>query len=422
MRGPLDVMVISSLKSIIRDYKLIFKGNVGVMILSWILFSIGWSLVTPYLSLYIKLLGGSDFEVSLVRSLGMLSSAIMVIPGGYLTDILGRRRIIVPMTWTISIITFLYAIVPDWTTLLILWVVDSTLHFYRPALMTIIVDSLPPNVRVRGIAIALIAPHISWLIMPPIGGVLYDMYGVNGIRLGFIVAGVVGVVAATLRTKFLRETYSEHTSGSIGLRILLSGLVHAYSNVLRVVRGVHRGIKVLALDLLILNAWGIGLLEVYGVIYAIEYLNVSGGEWGIYISIATLTSIILGFTITPVLDSIPRKKLLMIGLTFKTIPYMLLLVFRVKEVMIPTLVLSFISSQIILPAARNSYIGDWVSAGVRGRIISFMNIMMDLGYMWSIIVIGFIYSIQIYGPYMAITLTLIISLIEILYIALLLKE
>ena len=420
--GSPNAMVYSNLKSIIRDYRLILKGNVGVMMLSWIIFSIGWSLVMPYLSIYIKLLGGGDFEVSLVRSLGMLASAVMVIPGGYLTDILGRRRIIIPMTWTISVITFLYAIVPDWTTLLILWVIDSALHFYRPALMTIIVDSLPSNLRARGIALALIAPHISWLIMPPIGGLLYDTYGVNGIRLGFIVAGLVGIVAATLRTKFLRETYSEYTSSGIGLRILLRGVVYAYSNILRVVRGVHRGIKVLALDLLVLNAWGIGLIEAYGVIYATECLNVSGGEWGIYISIATLTSIILGFTITPVLDSIPRKKLLVAGLTLKTIPYILLLMFRVKEVMIPTLILSFISTQIILPSARNSYVGDRVPAGIRGRVLSFMSIMMELGYVWSILVIGYIYSIQAYGPYTAITLTLMVSLIEILYVMLFLKE
>ena len=145
----------------LQEYFTVLKGNVGVMVITWILFGIGWATVMPYFSLYIKLLGGGDFEVSLVRSLGVLGAVLMTIPGGYLTDKLGRRRIIIPMTWIITLITFLYAIVPNWTVLLILWFIDSALRFYRPALMTIIIDSLPPHMRARGVALTMIASNIS---------------------------------------------------------------------------------------------------------------------------------------------------------------------------------------------------------------------------------------------------------------------
>ncbi len=403
------------------EYITIMKGNVGVMILSWVLFGIGWAIVMPYFSLYIKLLGGGDFGVSLVRSLGVLGAALMTIPGGYLTDKLGRRRLIIPMTWIITLITFLYAIVPDWITLLILWFIDSTLHFYRPALMTIIVDSLPPHIRARGIALTMIAPNIPWLIMPPIGGYLYDLYGIQGIRLGFIIAGIVGLLAASLRTKYLKETYSEYqVTGKA--KISLREILHSYIDVYRVVKEAHIGIRVLTLDLLLLSAWAIGFLEAYGVIYATEYLNITGKEWGVYTALASLSSMIVSIIVLPVLDSMPRKRLLSIGLLLKTIPYVLLLSLRIKEVMLPILILNTISSHTILPVARNSYIGDITPASIRGRVISFINTSAQIGYTWTLLILGYIYSIKALGPYMAITITLILSIIEIFYILLFLRE
>jgi len=66
-----------------------------VMVLSWILFGIGSGLVYPYFSLYVKFLGGTDFDIGLVSSVGSLAGLFVMIPGGYLTDVYGRRRVII---------------------------------------------------------------------------------------------------------------------------------------------------------------------------------------------------------------------------------------------------------------------------------------------------------------------------------------
>lgn len=68
------------------------------MILSWLFFGIGNALVRPYFSLYIKMLGGGDIHIGLINSIGSIFSIILLIPGGYITDIYGRYKTIVTFT------------------------------------------------------------------------------------------------------------------------------------------------------------------------------------------------------------------------------------------------------------------------------------------------------------------------------------
>ncbi|MEM1858381.1 MAG: MFS transporter, partial [Desulfurococcaceae archaeon] len=87
----------------IADLKEVFKGNVGVIALSWFLFSLTGSLVNPFFAKYAKDLGASDLHVAVMRSLGMLALALSTIPGGLLTDYLGRVKVILIGTACISV-------------------------------------------------------------------------------------------------------------------------------------------------------------------------------------------------------------------------------------------------------------------------------------------------------------------------------
>jgi MFS family permease len=90
------------------------RGNVGAMIISWFLFAISGSLTFPYLSKYLQMLGASDIEIGMVRALGSLAVLLTILPGGVLTDVIGRKRSIVIGTWGIAVVQFLYAVVQDW--------------------------------------------------------------------------------------------------------------------------------------------------------------------------------------------------------------------------------------------------------------------------------------------------------------------
>jgi len=70
-------------------------------------------------------------------------------------------------TWIVVMLDFFYAIVPDWCFLLLVYILDSILHFYTPALMTIIADSLSEHLRVGGLALTEVLTELPGLLFRP---------------------------------------------------------------------------------------------------------------------------------------------------------------------------------------------------------------------------------------------------------------
>ncbi|MEM1803976.1 MAG: MFS transporter, partial [Desulfurococcaceae archaeon] len=121
-----------------RELRSVFRGNIGVMAISWFLFSLTGSLVNPFFAKYAKDLGASDYDIAVMRSIGMLAAALSLIVGGFLTDYLGRVKVILIGTGLVAVSQFLYAVAPDWRFLFAVYVFDLVSHFYQPALTAII--------------------------------------------------------------------------------------------------------------------------------------------------------------------------------------------------------------------------------------------------------------------------------------------
>jgi len=83
----------------LREDFSILQGNLLVLVISWIFFYFAGSMVYPYESLYLQALGVSPFMIGLIGSLGTTILCISRIPGAYIADRYGRRRIIVVMTY-----------------------------------------------------------------------------------------------------------------------------------------------------------------------------------------------------------------------------------------------------------------------------------------------------------------------------------
>lgn len=179
----------------------LLSGNVGVMALSWFLFTLSGSLVQPFFSVYAKELGASDLDLAWMRTLGMLSLGLSLIPGGLITDYIGRVKTIMIGTTGIAIVQFMYALARDWREFAIIWVLDSAMHFYQPALSAIVMDSMPRDKTFKGFILLNIVPSIPWLFMPVVGGILYQELGVTGVRIGFILSGVISIMVLILRMR-----------------------------------------------------------------------------------------------------------------------------------------------------------------------------------------------------------------------------
>ncbi|WP_243666289.1 MFS transporter [Vulcanisaeta sp. JCM 16159] len=104
-----------------RGIRYYVTGNVGVLLLTWFLYAIGNAVTLPYFSIYLKMLGANAVDIGLTYSVSMVAQLMTIIPGGYLTDTIGRRSSIIIGTWLITIMTYLMVIAPSWQLLAVFY-------------------------------------------------------------------------------------------------------------------------------------------------------------------------------------------------------------------------------------------------------------------------------------------------------------
>lgn len=273
--------MIANLRDSIRELAVIFRGNVGVIAISWLLFSITGALVNPFFAKYAKDLGASDYDVAVIRSLGMLALALSLVPGGLITDYFGRVKPILVGTGLVALSQFLYAVAPDWRVLMVVYVVDMASHFYQPALTAIIMDSLQHGVEFKGFLGLNIVSMIPGLFMPIVGGFLYEIVGVSGIRIGFALQGIVATVVLILRIKALKETFRPLNKDFSKLVLELAG----YRGVL------SRALKLYVYTSILLQL-ALGVPNTYMALYAMDVLGLSKPLWGVLSAASTLGSML----------------------------------------------------------------------------------------------------------------------------------
>ena len=364
------------------------RGNVGVIVISWFLFAISSALTFPYLAKYMELLGASEVDIGVATSLGSLANMLAVLPGGVLTDVIGRRKSIVIGTWGITVTQFLYAATLNWQMFVAVYVVDSALHFYQPALAAILLDSLPPERRGGGMMLTAVLPQVPWLFLPPVGGYLLDAMGLAGMRISFLLSGVISAVVALFRMRSLVETTPVREMPARELLKAMAGSLAFW-----------RGFK--AQDPMVKYVLILGLtanvaaipLQRFGVLYATGTLGLDNAAWGAIQSAATGIAMAFGLVMTPVIDKAPRATAMFSGLMLATAGYLTAGLWRHK-VAIALAVLTAGVGYEVTTAVRRAVVGDRVEQINRGKV---MGAAMSFEYLGTVLggfSAGLLYSIS----------------------------
>ena len=125
----------------------LMKGNVLVLTVSRLIWSMSMSIVFPFLSLYIIDLGGTKPIVGMVNALGSVASMVLFPLGGYLADKAGRAKFVGIATFLFASSFLLFIFAPTWQWLAIGVVYQQIVLFYMPALNAIMADSIPVGAR-----------------------------------------------------------------------------------------------------------------------------------------------------------------------------------------------------------------------------------------------------------------------------------
>ncbi|MFB6469937.1 MAG: MFS transporter [Vulcanisaeta sp. AZ3] len=392
------------MRSLRNNIKYYITGNVGVLLLTWLLYGIGNAITMPYLSIYMKMLGANSVEIGITYSIAISAQLMTIIPGGYLTDTIGRRKSIVIGTWLITITSFLMAIAPNWQSLIAIYAINMAAAFYQPALSAIIIDSLPQERYASGILITSVLPQIPWLILPPIGGLLINKYGLLGIRLAYIISAFISIAVAVIRQFTLKETLRNNNE-----KISFREVLHSYyslSDIVNLPNDVVR-IYIIALLLTISVMPANTLLSVF----AVYRLGLSTVYWGYFVSVSYAAYIVIGILLTFYVDRL-RRWLMLLGSVINILGSAVGLFENVLTAMF-YLILLQVGSQLIMTELQSG-LGRLVKIDRRGYGFSFFIVFQLVGQIIGGYLSGALYSISTYTLFLTpLILSLMILILHI---------
>lgn len=293
----------------LRENLSFLRGNLLILTLSWMVWNPALRMLEPYDKLYMQDLGATPFIVGGIAALSTAAVALIRVPGGYIADRFGRKKIIVTMTFTVALAYLFYAFAPSWEWIFVGALISNFCLIYQPALMAMRADSVSPEKRGTGFALADFLPMLVSIPAPIISGYLVSTMGrVDGMRLVYLATVCMGAVAAFIRL-LLKETLpkkpvrpTRKTSG--GFR---EDFKREY---LDATKFVFRFLPYLALLYVIFEFGFMGCYWFFQ-IFAVDFLGISNGDWGV---VYTLSLVVYLGTVMPIgvlVDKVGRRKLIL---------------------------------------------------------------------------------------------------------------
>lgn len=181
-----------------------FDRAIFVLALGDLVASFGFSLVFPFLTIYLTAqLGASAAQAGLVLGLYSIVSIASMAVGGWLADRVGRKPVMVVSILCTAVVIAAMGLVRDlaWVAALtmLLGLVDPP---FVPAARAAVADVVAPERRPRAYGLLGMAASIGWIVGPSVGAGLSSL----GFDVLFLAAGVIVAGYAVILLLGLRET------------------------------------------------------------------------------------------------------------------------------------------------------------------------------------------------------------------------
>jgi MFS family permease len=193
-------------RSNISDFLGLRKSTVGMLFMV-ILVGMGERMAERFLPIYLIALGGGVISIGLLNGLDNLLSALYAFPGGYLSDRMGTKKSLLVFNIIAMFGYLIVILIPYWQAVLlgaIFFLSWSAISL--PATMSLIARVLPMNKRTMGVSMHSLVRRIPMGLGPILGGLCIGLWGErNGVRLAFVCAFVLAIVATILQQILIEE-------------------------------------------------------------------------------------------------------------------------------------------------------------------------------------------------------------------------
>ncbi len=195
-----------------RELRRDFAPLVLVLAAGDLVASLGFSLIFPFLTLYLtQHLGASAVQAGLVLAGYSLCSIASGATGGWLADRIGRRAVMVPSVSITAAVVVLMGQAGDLVQIAALVVVLGLVDpAFVPAARAAIADVVEEERRPRAYSLLAVASAVGWIAGPSIGAGLATL----GYPLLFTIAGLLIGCYGLIALRWLPETLPRRAAGT----------------------------------------------------------------------------------------------------------------------------------------------------------------------------------------------------------------
>jgi MFS family permease len=254
------------------------KRNLIVLLVAIFVIGAGEELWMRFVPKYLQAVGATVFVIGLYDALRTLLGAIYAYPGGLLVDAWGHRRAFLAFN-LISILGYgLVLIIPHWGAVMAgMFLFLSWTCFSLPATFSLIGATLAANRHSMGVGIQSVIKRLPIMIAPIFGGMLIDRFGViGGVRIALIISIFLSAITIFVQLQ-LREEPKQEVAADVRWNFWRS--LREFNSPMR---------RLLLSDILIRFCEHIPYAWV--VIFAMDYIGVSGRQVGILTTIEMLAA------------------------------------------------------------------------------------------------------------------------------------
>lgn len=325
-------------------------------------------LTSTFWSLYVLELGASLAILGLLSFIPGIIKVVLQAPIGYVTDRMGRKKLVVWGGLIASFAPFVYLIANDWVFLIPGVILEAFTNVVLPARQAMFAAAVESDKRATAFAAIHTFFSVASSTMPVISGYLLDRMGlIPGMRFAFLVSGAVMLVASIGRALYLKEDLvgDRGSRPEFDLKRLVGEIFEP------IVRSKALKIAVLGSFLFSLAA---GFLTRYSVVYAVDLIGLSKMEWGLVAGAMGAIGIVTRIPIGRMIDRFSRK--LCIVVSYATRP-LIILAFTQSTTFLQVLIIQMLDNVFgyIQQPALEAFVVDVTPPAGMGRAYGALNMI-----------------------------------------------
>ena len=369
--------------------KIYLPGDVFILAFSSMVWNIGGFISGPFQSIFFYDMGTPVGYIGLLAAVSSIVMAISLIIGGYLADIWGRKRIITTFSFIAAGSSILYFFVNSWPLLFIPIIIGSLSGIYSPAFNAMLNDSMKPRDRPIGFASFTLLTIVPSLFAPYIGGVLMEHLGsVEGLKIGFLLAGMFGLAAVTWRAMRLDETYKPKVK-KLSFGKFTRGVINENIHALRF---ASRNAKIL-LAYTATASMAAGFSTVYISVYLMRDSRLASTQYGLLVGLSALATIFLLLPTVTLIKKLGLKKAAVVSSIFAPVSMLVFVSANGMNDLITWSITGGISGALLSPTIQ-SMEGNATTKQIRGRIMGLFILVPLIASAPAQILSGYLYNIS----------------------------